>query len=183
MIANPWVIVAALIALAASGAGGGYVGWKMRDADAEKDRVAWERAMKDEAVQAGNEIDKAQRAARAAEQQAAMEAATDAAHYQKVIDDAHALRDRDVAAARAGALRMHVPGGCRPVQADGGGGGAAPPSRPGSDGAADAELPAAVAGDLAGLMDDADAIVRQLTAAQDRIRFDLAHCGQAVSTP
>lgn len=180
MLPNPWVIVAALVALAVAGAGGGYVGWKMRDADAQKDRVTWERAMKDEAVQAGNEIDRAQRAARAAEHQAAIDAATDATHYQKVIDDAHALRDRDVAAARAGDIRLRVPGGCRPVQANTGGGTASAASGPGDHGAADAELPPAVAGDLTELAEDANAVVQQLTAAQTRIRFDLEHCGASV---
>lgn len=180
MLPNPWVIVAALIALAAAGAGGSYVGWHLRDASAQKERVAWEKTRKDEAVQAANEIDKAQRSARAAEYQAAQDAATDAAHYQKVIDDAHAIRDRDVAAARAGALRMRVPGGCRPLQADGGGGAAPAAGGPGDHGAADAELPREVAGDLSKLVHDANDVVDQLTAAQARIRFDLEHCGAPV---
>lgn len=182
-LTNPWVIVAALIALAAAGSGGGYVGWKMRAADAEKDRVAWEKTRKEEAVQAANEIDRAHREARAAEQRAAMDAASDAVHYQRVIDDAHAQRDRDVAAARAGAVRMRVPGGCRAVQTDQGRGGAPAPERPGDHGPADAELPREVAADLAGLADDADDVVRQLAAAQQRLLFDQAHCGPVRTSP
>lgn len=180
MIPNPWLIVAALIALAAAGAGGGYVGWQMRDAGAQRDRVAWEKARKDEAVQAATEIDKAQREARAAEQRAATDAAADAAHYQMVIDDAHAQRDRDVAAARAGALRLRVAGGCRAVQADAGGSAAPASGGPGDHGAADAELPPEVAAGVLGIGDDADALAKQLAAAQARISFDLAHCGQAL---
>lgn len=177
MLPNPWLIVAALIALAVAGAGGGYIGWKMRDADAQKDRVAWEKTRKDEAVQAANAIDKAQRAARASEQNAATEAAIQAADYQKEIQDAQDKARHDVAAARAGAVRMRIPGGCRAVQAHGGGSAPAPAGGPGDHGSADAELPPAVGGDLAELADDADAFTRQLTAAQARIRFDLEHCG------
>lgn len=180
MLPNPWLIVAALIALAAAGAGGGYVGWQMRDAGAQRDRVAWEKTRKEEAVQAATEIDKAQRAARAAEQRAASDAASDAAHYQRVIDDAHAQRDRDVAAARAGAIRMRVSGGCRAVQADGGGSAAPPAAGSGDHGSTDAELPPETTGNVLGIGDDADAVVNQLAAAQQRLLFDQAHCGQPV---
>lgn len=179
-ITNPWVIVAALLMLAAAGSGGAALGWKLRDADAQKDRVTWEKTRKEEAVQAAAAIDRAQRAARATEQRAALDAATDAAHYQRVIDDAHAQRDRDVAAARAGAVRLRIAGGCGTVQADGGGSAAPPAPRSGDHGPTDAEFPRETAAALLGLGDDADDVARQLAAAQQRLLFDQAHCGQAV---
>lgn len=174
---NPWVLLAVGIAWLASLAG---VGWWQRHDGAATTEAKWLAVQSTERAQAAAALDKAHREARAAEQKAVTDAAADAVLYQKVIDDAHAQRDRDVAAARAGAIRLRVSGGCRAVQADGGGGPAPAAAGAGAHDAADAELPREVTEDLLGLADDADAVAQQLTAAQRRIEFDIAHCGQPV---
>lgn len=93
------------------------------------------------------------------------------ADYEKVVQDGKDQRDRDVAAARAGAIRLRVAGACPAGR--GPAPEAAAPAQ-GRDGAGDAELPGPVAADLLGLADDADATARRLGACQAVIRSYLA---------
>ena len=154
-----WIVVAALIS-AALFAGGVYerdigyregldVGAKQLEAQAKANASA---------VIALNAKNRKQ------EQDQQKDLAQDGAEYQKQIDIAHQIRDRDVAAARAGAIKLWIathPGSS--------GDGSAPKAStaPGvGDGETRAELPPAVTSDLLALADDADAVVRQLTACQ-----------------
>lgn len=87
-------------------------------------------------------------------------------HYKKEFEDAEARRKADVNAARSGALRLRVPGTLCPSLPEVAG------SAPRSDGQAGAELPRQVTEDLLNLVNDADAVVRQLTACQAVITSD-----------
>lgn len=89
-------------------------------------------------------------------------------HYKKEFEDVEARRVRDVAAARAGTLRLRIPGSVCPGPATQAG--AAPA---GSDGAEAGELPREVAADLLTLANDADNVVNQLTACQAVVRAQL----------
>lgn len=91
------------------------------------------------------------------------------ARYEKEITNAKAQRDKDVAAAHAGALVLRflpdrpssgliVPNGAA--------------GAPGSDGPQTVELPRAVTADLYALADDADAVVSQLSACQAVVQSD-----------
>lgn len=85
--------------------------------------------------------------------------------YAKQVADLEARRARDIANARAGALRLRVPNAC--PAAPGAGGVQAPAE--GSHGATDGELSGAPVEDLASLAADADRNTAQLTACQQVI--------------
>lgn len=89
--------------------------------------------------------------------------------YQKEFENAEAIRRRDVAAARDGALRLRVPGTLCPTAPGASTGSAAS----GGDGAEGGELPPAVAADLLALVHDADRNTRQLAACQAVVREQL----------
>ncbi|MCG9076813.1 lysis system i-spanin subunit Rz [Laribacter hongkongensis] len=102
-----------------------------------------------------------EQAARAAEQQHAQALATIDAQYQEKEHHAQLENNRLRAQLRAGTVRLSVPvvaGSCNLPADDSSSG-----SR---DAAPRAELSAEAADDLVALADDADAIVRQLTACQ-----------------
>ena len=108
---------------------------------------------------------------RATEQQQATELAIAGANYEKDLQDSKDQRDRDVAAARSGALRLRVAGMCPNPSGDR----AAPqasasPAR--GDGAEGAELPAETTRRLFELADDADAVTKQLSACQAIVNID-----------
>jgi len=88
--------------------------------------------------------------------------------YQKEIADAKSQRDKDVAAARSGALKLRFAASSPGASDDSKG----PGSPVGSDAAAPIELPPAIAGDLFALADDADATADQLRACQAVIISD-----------
>ena len=85
------------------------------------------------------------------------------ADYEKALQDSNDQRARDVAAARDGSIRLRVAAAC-PARGSPAAQTAASPA--GSDAPGTAELPGPVAADLLGLADDADAVVRKLTACQ-----------------
>lgn len=93
------------------------------------------------------------------------------AKYETTIAALKARRDRDVADALAGALRLSIPAGPAPA-----GGSVQLPDAAtgtaGSDGAARGELPRQVAADLFALADDADQVVEQLHACQAVVADD-----------
>lgn len=109
--------------------------------------------------------------ARANEAAHAAELETIQKQAQQEVKDAKDQRDKDVAAAHAGALVLRfIP--------DRGSGGLIVPNvasgTAGSDGAAPAELPRSVTADLYALADDADAIARQLASCQSVVVSDRA---------
>lgn len=106
---------------------------------------------------------------REVEQAQATELAVTEANYQKEIQDAQDQRQRDVAAAQSGAIKLRVAGMCprasgdRPAAQTS----TAPAER---DGAASGELPGPLTASLFAIADDADAVVHQLTACQTVVR-------------
>ena len=94
-------------------------------------------------------------------------------NFQKELSNANKQRAADIAAVRAGALRLRVqyPAsiyaiGDRPAETGPGAGGC--------DGPKGAELPESIVADLLGLAADADDVTRQLTACQRVIIEDRA---------
>lgn len=90
-------------------------------------------------------------------------------HAQE-MEDAEKRRRDDVAAARAGALRLRVAGACK--QADRGAAGEAPIAARASDDSSTGELPREVTADLFGLADDADRNTKQLGECQAVVLSD-----------
>lgn len=162
MIPNPWLLLGALAVFVAATAGAFFYG---RDVGTTAERVAWQGKQIAELATANAEIDRLHKEARAQESTQAAQLAIQGANYEKELQDSEDRRRRDVAAARAHALVVRVPGAC-PVPA---GGSAAPeaaaaPTR--GDGAAGCELSPKAGGDLLDLIADADRNTKQLTAAQ-----------------
>lgn len=178
-VPNPWVIVAALVALAAAGAGGSYVGWKMRDADAQKERVAVANARAQEAAVAAKKIKDLEERNRAEEAQHATELAVIGAEHEQKEQALEDRRRRDVAAARDGALKLRVPGAC-PVQPGGG-----EPNQVAAGAvqhpAATGELPGPIAAALLELANDADQVVGDLNECLAVVAADRA--GPKGTTP
>jgi|GEM_PF-3747199 len=106
------------------------------------------------------------------EQDHAMELAKLGAQYAQNLKTAKARHDADVAAARAGAIRLSIPSGC--ADANGGAAGAAAGPAPGGDGQARTDLPGEITADLLTLANDADEVVGQLSACQGVIQSYLS---------
>jgi hypothetical protein len=97
-------------------------------------------------------------------------------HHQET---AHANRQHqaDLAAVRAGTLKLRDPGSATgPACGDRGAAAAAAVAAGGSDAAPRAELSGATAEFLLALTSDADAVTRQLTSAQQVIRAQIEAC-------
>lgn len=108
---------------------------------------------------------------KAQEQQQATELAVAGENYATQLHEVQAQRDRDVAAARSGALKLRVAGMCPRASGDRPAAEASiAPAR--SDGAEGGELPAETTRRLFELADDADATVKQLTACQAIVNID-----------
>lgn len=166
MIPNPYILLAVVLAWAASLVG---VGWWQRHDGAAATVAAYEKRDNEALVAANAAIDQLNREARATEKAHTEQLATIGDHYATEFQVLEARRRRDVDAARDGAIRLRVAGACPP---GGGGAAEAPAAAAGRDGAQDAELPRAVTADLLALADDADAVVAQLTACQAVIVSD-----------
>lgn len=97
-----------------------------------------------------------------------------ASEHQKEIQDAKAQRDRDIAAARAGALRLRIPtaiaGSDRSPSAE------AIPAACVGNGGSPGELPGEVASNLLEFAHDADEVARQLATCQAVILEDRRLC-------
>lgn len=176
MLPNPWLILGGIV-LAFALCVGSYMKGN-RDGRAAT-RTAWaesdNRALRD----ANAQILTMQIAARAKEQEQAKQLSAVSTIYQRNLADAKRQRDRDVAAARAGALQLRDPGAAG--QCAGAGGAAQAPAGPGGgDGPARADVPKAPAGVLSSdaaefliaLVNEADESVLQLLACQAVVRAD-----------
>lgn len=141
-----------------------------RQQQREKDvaEFAQERAAQAEANRkAIAELDAKYRAQEAQQQARITEIGID---YAQKLADATDQRNKDVAAARAGALKLRIP----PGNADNGSPSQAGTSSPGGDGPARGELPPETAANLLALADDADQVAKQLGACQAIIAADRA---------
>jgi prophage endopeptidase len=164
---NPYVIIGLIVAWLGSL---GAVGWWQNSAGHTAERFSWQKRDNDSLTTANAKILKLEQAARDAERRHAEDLEVISAGYQKELVNAKAQRDRDVSAARSGALslRFHAEGS----GACAGGTGQTAAGAAGRDGPATAELPREVAAGLFAIADDADEVVRQLSACQAVIRAD-----------
>ena len=172
MIANPYVILALLVAWLASMAGVGY--WQRHDGAAQV-LVACQRTQAAESARATFAIQAAQTAARASEQQHAAGLATISTAYQQELSHAQAQHAADLAAIRTGDLRLRVQyPAATAVHTDDDSASTTAATAGGRDGSQGSDLPGSVAVDLLALADDADNIARQLASCQAVIVQDRA---------
>lgn len=159
---DPRVWVAMAVAAAISAA----VAYPTGRADGhELERAGWLDKENVELAAANAEIERLNDEAREKEHQHAADLAEIGEKHEKDLEAGEAQRRADVAAARSGALKLRVGGAC-PARPGASGAGEAAPAAGERDGATTAELPPAVTADLLELVDDADAVVRQLTSCQ-----------------
>jgi hypothetical protein len=167
---NQYLIIGLLIGWAASLAG---VGWWQNEAGHTAERTAWQTRENTELRAANAKIITLQTSVRSIEQAHAIALADVSTNYQKELSNANKQHAADVAAVRAGAIRLRYPNtssiysiGDRPAETG--------PGTGGCDGPKGAELPAATSEFLLSLANDADDITRQLTACQRVIIEDRA---------
>lgn len=164
---NPWVILGVAIVWGLSLFAVGK--WQRADG-ATAERVAWQDRENEELRAANELIGVLNNHARALEQKHAEEMAAIGAKHAKEMADAEAIRRRDQAAIRDGALKLRIassricPGGSASGET-----GPAPGER---DGAATVELPQQITSDLFDLANDADQVADQLRACQGVIQSD-----------
>ncbi len=147
---------------------GMYASRKVDAATTEINRLWQERETK-MLQEAADRLAAAIDAARAQEKRLEAELASLMDKYRKDLANVTAQKDRDIAAARSGALRLRLPAS---VCADSTAYGPPAPGAPRGDGAEGTYLPDALAADLLALANDADAVVAQLTACQQVILND-----------
>lgn len=167
---NTYLIIGLLIGWLASLAG---VGWWQNTAGHTAERTAWQTRENSELRAANAKIITLQASARRIEQAHALALSEISTNYQKDLSHAIKQRAADLAAVRAGTLRLRYPNtssiyslGDRPAETGPGAGGC--------DGPKGAELPQSIVADLLGLAADADDVTRQLTACQRVIIEDRA---------
>ena len=165
---NPYFIIAILLAVAGAFAGGEFDG---RKTGAQSERTAWQTKDNAELAAANAKILQMEATARASEQAHAQAQADISTTYQKELQNAQAQRQKDVAAARSGALRLRDPGAIT-QQTCGGAAGQAATGASGRDGPADPGLSPSATEFLLTQADRSDAIVRQLGACQAVILAD-----------
>ncbi len=165
----PWQAWAALAVVVA------FFGWLHVHDEAIGDEVRaernayWKGEQEKMLQEAADRLAKAIEAAREQERKLEAELASLMSKFRKEIANVQAQRDRDVAAARSGALRLRLPAS---VCADSLAYGPPAPGSPGSDGSSGTYLPQQITSDLFSLANDADAVVAQLTACQAIVKAD-----------
>lgn len=159
---NPYLIIGLLIAWGASLFGVGY--WQ-NDAGHVSERTTWQTRENTELRDVNAKIKTLEEGNRKAEQQHATALASVSTDYERKLSDANKQRAADVAAVRAGNLRLRDPSatGLRACGSLGVEVGASPGRR---DGGTAGELSAEASGFLLDLASDADDVTRQLTACQ-----------------
>jgi len=167
---NPYAIIVALVIWIASLAGVGY--WQ-NGAGHSAERVAWQAKDNVELAAANAKILQMETDARASEQAHAQTQSDISTDYERKLQDAQTQRQKDIAAARSGALRLRDPGASA-QQSCGGSAGQDAASASGRDGAAEPGLSGPAAEFLLSEADRADAIVQQLGACQAVILADRA---------
>lgn len=159
---NPYLIIGLLIAWGASLFGVGY--WQ-NDAGHVAERTTWQTRENTELRDVNAKIKTLEEGNRKAEQEHATALASVSTDYERKLSDANKQRAADVAAVRAGNLRLRDPSatGLRACGSLGVEVGASPGRR---DGGTAGELSAEASGFLLDLASDADDVTRQLTACQ-----------------
>jgi len=164
---NPYLIAGLLAAWIASL---GAVGWWQNSAGRTAEKVSWQQRDNDELRAANARIHDLEEEARSEEQRHAISLANISSEFQKDLADAKVTKERDLAAARAGALSLRIPSPCK-----GPSGGEPAETAAGTGGrnaAEGTELPREITAGLFELADDADEVVRQLTACQKVVADD-----------
>lgn len=147
------------------------VGVWQHHAGAVGERVAWQAKEVTEQAAAAAQLKALSDAARAAEQKHAADMAALAADYERKLSDANKQRAADIAAVRAGTLRLRDKSGtCVPASTDPGA--KAGPSSGIGNGTTGCELSETTSGFLLDFANDADDIARQLAACQQVIVQD-----------
>ncbi len=165
---NPYLIIGLLIAWAASLGG---VGWWQNEAGHVAERTTWQGKESTELRLANTKVLALEEAARKTEQDHAASLAEIATDYERKLSDANKQRADDVAAVRAGTLRLRDPN--PPGQRACGDPTGAVAAGPGQcDGGAPGELSGDLAEFLVTEADRADGVARQLTACQRVVMED-----------
>jgi Rz lysis protein len=162
---NPWVLLGVGVLWVASLVG---VGAWQREDGATAERTAWQAKENQELAAANSTIARLNRENRALEAEHAEQIAAIGVAHEADRKALEKQRRDDVARARAGALRLRVPGGCVPAYRS-----PAPEASPPAserDAPPASELPAEVAANLLELVDDADTVAIQLGACQSVVR-------------
>lgn len=159
---NPWLIIGLLVAWGASLFG---VGTWQNDAGHIAERTSWQTRENTELRTANGKIKGLEDDARTAEQNHAAALAAISTDYERKLFDANKQRAADVAAVRAGTLRLRDPDAtglraCGSVAPETGS------SAGGRDGAQGGELSESATEFLYSLANDADDVARQLASCQ-----------------
>lgn len=166
---NPWLLLAVVIVFGASNAGSYWYGTNV---GAEGERVEWQKRENQELAAANKRIVDLTETVRAKESMHAVELANISAQYQKELQDEKSKADRVIADVRAGARKLRIPVASTYQACGSGEAGKAPAAPFRRDGEARAELSASASSFLIGLANEADQVVRQLTACQAIIMQD-----------
>jgi hypothetical protein len=167
VISNPYIILGIVAAWLASLYG---VGAWQNKAGHTVERAVWQERENTELVAANAKILKLEETKRAEEHLRAQAVAAISTKYEQEKSDAAKQNARDIADARSGALRLRINAICEGAPGSDAG---QTPTAPGQrDAAAGTELPSEITADLFALADDADEVVKQLTACQEIVRSD-----------
>lgn len=164
---NPYIILGVGAVWLGSLVGVGY--WQNKAGHTDE-RTTWLSRENKELTEANQKIADLNTAIRETERQHTVRLSDISTAYQKELKNAKAQRDRDVATARAGTLRLQFT-----PDSQGAGGsetGSTAATASGCNGAERTELPRETVADLLELVNDADDVVRQLTACQAVILSD-----------
>lgn len=164
---SPTVLLVAGVAWLASLVAVGY--WQ-NDAGHVAERVGWQEKDNKELRLANAKITELNNRERTKERESAERLAAVSDNYQRELKNAKDQRERDVSAARAGTLKLQF----NPASVSPGGSeaGSTAASAGRCDGAATSELPREITANLFALADDADEVVKQLSACQAVVRSD-----------
>lgn len=164
---SPYIIIVALVALILTNAGS-FLGGRSYEAGEHA------KALYDQAVAYAGEIVSHQAALDTRERDHAQRLAEISTAHQQEITHAKIQRDRDVAAARSGTIKLWF--GAQRLDARSEAGAAPGPGAGRCDGGEAGELPGETAADLLDLAHDADDIARQLYRCQQVVIEDRRLC-------
>lgn len=167
---NPYLIIGLLVGWMASIVG---VGLWQNDAGHIAERTVWQTRENTELRTANDKIISMQDSARRNEQMHAAALADVSTNYQKELNNANKQRVADLAAVRAGTLRLRIPV-THSIYSIGGSAAEIGAGASGCDGSERAELPNESAEFLLSEANRADQVVMQLTACQNVIIKDRA---------
>lgn len=175
LLIPPWVKLLAAMVLVGVVVWAFYAYGQQQFGLGEKaERSAWLARENTSLTKANTRIKELEEQARTKEREHAQNMAAVSAHYQKDLSHEKAAKDRAIADLRSGALRLRIPL-AQPACTDGADGSGAPApgtSTVGRDGGTPAELSTEASEFLVGLANEADEVVRQLTACQAVITAD-----------